>query len=115
MKMQSFSQYSQNIGSAVHDAWISAKVRSALAMDKATRGQQIGVKTHAGVVALSGRVASHRQCRQAVALARSIHGVGAVNADELEIHVFAPGSVPEAPNAEETRDMRSSRQDDSRQ
>lgn len=104
MKMHSFSHYSQEIGHVVHDAWISTKVKSVLAMDKATRGQHIGVRTHAGVVTLSGRLASHRQCEQAVALVRSLQGVGTVNAEDLEPHVFAPGGMPAAPNAEEVRE-----------
>lgn len=115
MKMHSFQHYSQDLGNTMHDAWITAKVKSALALARTTRGLHIGVRTQAGMVTLSGRVASHRQCQQAVEVARSVQGVHEVHADNLELYVFTPGSIPGAPNAEETREYQVPRMDDGRQ
>ena len=106
MKIHSFQHYSHDLGMAVHDAWITAKVKSALAFSEPALGLHINVKTHAGVVGLSGRVNTHRQCEQAIGLARSVHGVAEVDASELQTHVFTPGSFPEAPNAEESTESR---------
>lgn len=101
MKMHSFNQYSHDLGMAVHDLWLTAKVKSALEMAKPTRGQHIHVKTHAGMVSLSGQVETHHLCEQAVELARMVHGVTEVDAQGLETWMVAPGHQPEAPNAEE--------------
>ena len=104
MKMHSFNQYSHDLGMAVHDLWLTTKVKSALEMARTTRGQHIHVKTHAGVVALSGQVESHRLCEQAIELVRAVHGVCEVDAHGLEIYTVAPGHLPEAGNAEESAD-----------
>jgi hyperosmotically inducible protein len=61
-------------------------------------------------VMLSGRVNTHKQCEQVVALARTVPGVVEIDARDLLTHVFTPGSVPTAPNAEE--DTRSSTKPD---
>ena len=104
MKMHSFNQYSHDLGMAVHDLWLTTKVKSAMEMTKPTRGQHIHVKTHAGMVTLSGQVESHRLCEQAIELARAVHGVAEVDAQGLEVYTVAPGHLPEAPNAEESAD-----------
>lgn len=117
MKMHSFNQYSHDLGMAVHDLWLTTKVKSALEMTKPTRGQHIHVKTHAGVVALSGHVETHRQCEQAAELVRAMHGVVEVDVQGLEIYTVAPGHLPEAGNAEESVDyeaQNAKRQDMSR-
>jgi hyperosmotically inducible protein len=106
MKIHSFQHYSHGLEMAVHDAWITAKVKSALAYSDPTLSLHINVKTHAGIVGLSGRVNTHRQCEQAIGLARSVHGVAEVDASDLQTHVFTPGSFPEAPNAEESTERR---------
>ncbi|MBT8767063.1 BON domain-containing protein [Pseudomonas boanensis] len=106
MKMHSFQHYSHDLGMAVHDAWITAKVKSTLAFSEQTRSEHINVKTHAGMVALSGRVKTHKQCEQAISLARSIHGVIDIDASDLQTHMVPPGSFPEAPNAEESVENR---------
>ena len=106
MKIHSFQHYSHGLEMAVHDAWITAKVKSALALSEPALGLHVNVKTHAGTVALSGRVNTHRQCEQAIGLARSVHGVAEVDASDLQTHVFTPGSFPEAPNAEESTESR---------
>lgn len=107
MKLHSFQQYSHDLERGVHDTWITARVKSALAMAEPSFGLQIHVKTHGGTVALSGRVNTHRQCEQAVAVARSVPGVVNIDASELLTHVFTPGHPPEAPNAEDTPERRS--------
>ncbi|AWY38618.1 BON domain-containing protein [Pseudomonas putida] len=108
MKLQSFQHYSHDLERGVHDTWITARVKSALALAKPSLGLQIHVKTQGGTVALSGRVNTHKQCEQAVGLARSVQGVVEVDARELLTHVFTPGSIPEPPSAEESPENRSS-------
>jgi hyperosmotically inducible protein len=106
MKLHSFQHYSHDLEMAVHDAWITTKVKSALAFSEPTLSLHINVKTYAGRVVLSGRVNTHKQCDQAIGLARSVHGVTEVDASDLQTHVFTPGSFPEAPNAEESTERR---------
>jgi hyperosmotically inducible protein len=107
MKIHSFQHHSHDLGTAVHDAWITAKVKSALAFAEPTLGLHINVRTHAGAVSLSGRVNTHRQCEQAMGLARAVHGVAEVDASRLQTHVFTPGSVFDAPDAEEKTESQS--------
>lgn len=106
MKTHSFQHYSHNLGMAVHDAWITTRVRSALAFSEPTLGMHVNVKTHAGTVALSGRVNTHKECERVVELARSVNGVNEIDAKDLLTHVFTPGHLPEAPNAEESTEYR---------
>ena len=106
MKLHSLQHYSHNLELAVHDAWITAKVKSALSIAEPSLGLHVNVKTYAGKVVLSGRVNTHRQCDQAIALARGVHGVADVDTSDLQTHVFMPGSFPEAPNAEESTEKR---------
>ncbi|OLF52941.1 BON domain-containing protein [Pseudomonas chlororaphis] len=105
MKLHSFQHYSQGLETAMHDAWITTKVRSTLTFAESTRGLPIHIKTHAGTVALSGRLATHTQCEQAVGLTRTVQGVLDIDASDLQTHMFTPGSLPEAPNAEESREF----------
>ncbi|MFS2094851.1 BON domain-containing protein [Pseudomonas sp. Pseusp11] len=106
MKLHDFQDYSHGLETVVHDTWITTRVKSALALADTTLGLNVHVRTHAGAVALSGRVNTHRQCEQAVALARTVPGVVNIDASELLTHVFTPGSFPEAPNAEDTPERR---------
>jgi len=112
MKLRSFEQYSHHLESVAHDTWLTARVKSALAMGEPSLAMHIHVKTHAGTVALSGRVNTHRECERVVALTRSVQGVVDVDARELLTHVFKPGSFPEAPNAEESVEQRPRSSDD---
>jgi hypothetical protein len=50
MKIHSFQHYSHGLEMAVHDAWITAKVKSTLAFSDPTLGLHINVKTHAGIM-----------------------------------------------------------------
>ncbi|MCU1749116.1 BON domain-containing protein [Pseudomonas sp. 6D_7.1_Bac1] len=106
MKTHSFQHYSHNLGMTVHDAWITTRVKSALAFSEPTLSLHVNVKTHAGTVALSGRVNTHKDCERVVELARSVTGVNEIDAKDLQTHVFTPGHLPEAPNAEESAEYR---------
>lgn len=106
MKLHSFDQYSHGLATVARDAWITARVKSALTKADSGLGLHIHVKTHAGTVALSGLVDTHRQCEQAMDLARTINGVVDVEASGLRTHVFKPGSTSTPPNAEETTERR---------
>ncbi|MGV8918920.1 MAG: BON domain-containing protein [Pseudomonas sp.] len=115
MKVHSLQHYSHALELAVHDSWITGKVKSALALADPNLGLHINVKTLAGRVLLCGRVSTHKQREHAIALVRAVHGVAEIDASDLLTHVFKPGSFPDAPNAEEMRDNRpqsSSKSDD---
>ena len=107
MKNHTLQHLSQDLGMAVHDTWTTTRVKSALAMADKALSLQIHVKTHAGTVTLSGRVMTHRQCEQAIELARGVPGVMQVDARDLRTHVFHPGDLPQAPDAEEASEYRS--------
>ncbi|RJT44868.1 molecular chaperone OsmY [Rahnella woolbedingensis] len=61
------------------DSAITAKVKSALVDDKAIKSSDISVTTNAGVVTLSGFVASQAEAEQAVAAATKVEGVKSVS------------------------------------
>ena len=42
MKMHSFNQYSHDLGVAVHDLWLTTKVKSALEMTRPTEMREPG-------------------------------------------------------------------------
>ena len=104
MKIPSSSHAPQRLGAAIHDTWITANVKSSLALARDTRGQDIHVKTHGGEVFLSGMVNSHRQRNEALQLARAVHGVVRVDASELAVSLSATDRPFEASNSEETAD-----------
>ncbi|QVW26403.1 BON domain-containing protein [Pseudomonas hormoni] len=108
MKNHSLDHYSHQLGIIAHDAWLTARVKSALTLADPALSLQVHVKTLAGTVVLSGRVNTHKQCEQVVALARTVHGVNEIDARELVTHVFTPGSVPTPPDAEENSEIRPS-------
>ncbi|WP_349571945.1 BON domain-containing protein [Azotobacter salinestris] len=99
MKIPLSGQTPQRLGATVHDAWITANVKSSLALARETRGQDIHVKTHAGEVFLSGLVDSHRQRNQALQLARAVHGVARVDGSDLAVRLS-----PMTSSAEEAAD-----------
>ncbi|AJE20838.1 Phospholipid-binding domain-containing protein [Azotobacter chroococcum NCIMB 8003] len=104
MKTPSSSHTPHGLGAAIHDTWITANVKSSLALARDTRGQDIHVKTHGGEVFLSGMVNSHRQRNEALQLARAVHGVVRVDASELAVSLSATDRPFEASSAEETAD-----------
>lgn len=68
----------ESAGQKVDDSWITTKVKSDLAKDSATPASKIHVNTKAGVVVLTGQVASKAEKDKAEADARSVKGVVAV-------------------------------------
>jgi hyperosmotically inducible protein len=59
----------------VDDAWITTKVKTDLAKDTDTKASKIHVNTKAGVVVLTGKVASPAEKTKAEQDARSVKGV----------------------------------------
>ncbi|MGC0994425.1 molecular chaperone OsmY [Pantoea agglomerans] len=66
------------------DSGITAKAKAALVDDDAIKSTDISVKTHSGVVTLSGFVASQDQAEKAVAVVQKIEGVKSVS-DKLHV------------------------------
>ena len=66
------------------DSGITAKAKAALVDDDAIKSTDISVKTHSGVVTLSGFVTSQDQAEKAVAVVQKIEGVKSVN-DKLHV------------------------------
>jgi len=104
MKSHSSSHGHHGLGATLHNAWITAGVKSSLALAKATRSQGIHVKTHDGEVFLDGMVNSHQQRNEAIRLAGAIHGVVRVDATGLNVSLSASDRPFEAADAEEHTD-----------
>lgn len=66
------------------DSGITAKAKAALVDDDAIKSTDISVKTHQGVVTLSGFVTSQEQAEKAVAVVQKIEGVKSVS-DKLHV------------------------------
>jgi len=66
------------------DSGITAKAKAALVDDDAIKSTDISVKTHSGVVTLSGFVTSQEQAEKAVAVVQKIEGVKSVS-DKLHV------------------------------
>ena len=66
------------------DSGITAKAKAALVDDDAIKSTDISVKTHQGVVTLSGFVTSQDQAEKAVAVVQKIEGVKSVS-DTLHV------------------------------
>ena len=69
----------------VSDSWITTKVKSSLLADNLTKGFDISVKTIHHVVILSGTVDTQAAADHAEHLAKQIHGVASVDADNLKV------------------------------
>ena len=65
------------------DGWITTKVKSTFAYSTNVDGSDIGVKTHEGVVTLSGKVDSGAERALAIELAKNVRGVKSVDSKEL--------------------------------
>jgi hyperosmotically inducible protein len=63
----------------VSDSWITTKVKSELAKDKATKANDIHVTTKDGVVMLDGRVGSEAEKEKAETDAKGVKGVLSVD------------------------------------
>jgi osmotically-inducible protein OsmY len=66
------------VGKEVSDTWITTKVQAMYFLDRDVKGMNIDVMTKAGVVTLTGTVATDATRQKAVADARSIEGVSQV-------------------------------------
>lgn len=66
------------------DSGVTAKAKAALVDDDAIKSTDISVKTHNGVVTLSGFVTSQDQAEKAVALVKKVEGVKSVS-DKLHV------------------------------
>jgi osmotically-inducible protein OsmY len=73
------------LGDKVSDAWITAKVKSALLYNSAVDGTAVDVDTSNGVVTLTGRVWDKRERDQAVFVTEGIVGVKSVR-DNLRVN-----------------------------
>jgi hyperosmotically inducible protein len=62
-------------GNVLDDSVVTVKVKTALMSDPATKGNEIAVTTHKGVVQLSGFVDSAADQERATTLARNVEGV----------------------------------------
>lgn len=80
-------------GEVITDTWISAKIKSQLLADTATKGTSIRVRTRDNVVSLKGTVASQAEKDQAIKLAGETKGVLRVNARKLKVSTKADVSA----------------------
>jgi hyperosmotically inducible protein len=69
---------------AVSDTWITTKVKSKMIGDKALKGSDIAVTTDAGIVTLTGKVATEAQRKHAITVAKGTKGTKDV-VDKLTI------------------------------
>ena len=74
------------------DSGITAKAKAALVDNDAIKSTDISVKTHSGVVTLSGFVTSQDQAEKAVAVVQKIEGVKSVS-DKLHVRDSKSSSV----------------------
>ena len=74
------------------DSGITAKAKAALVDDDAIKSTDISVKTHSGVVTLSGFVTSQDQAEKAVSVVQKIEGVKSVS-DKLHVRDSKSSSV----------------------
>jgi hyperosmotically inducible protein len=68
-------------GKYLDDAWITAKVKTALLKEAKLKSLDVGVETEKGTVVLSGGVASELQRQQAERIAAGVEGVKSVRND----------------------------------
>lgn len=82
LPMASFAADGDSIGTKVEDTVITAKVKAALAKDKAVSATDIKVETDSnGLVQLSGVAKTKAEADKAVQLAKNVKGVTAVKDD----------------------------------
>lgn len=68
-------------GKYLDDAWITAKVKTALLKEAKLKSFDVGVETEKGTVILTGGVASEAQRQQAERIAAGVEGVKSVRND----------------------------------
>lgn len=76
--------FMKKVDGYMDDSGITAKAKAALVDDDAIKSTDISVKTHSGVVTLSGFVTSQDQAEKAVAVVQKIEGVKSVS-DKLHV------------------------------
>ncbi|KFN43886.1 BON domain-containing protein [Arenimonas oryziterrae] len=67
------------------DSWITTKVKADLLITEEVKGLDINVTTTNGVVTLSGRLDNQAQVDKAIAIAKAIKGVTAVDSKTLTV------------------------------
>ncbi|HKY21451.1 MAG TPA: BON domain-containing protein [Vicinamibacterales bacterium] len=79
------SQKDRTLAKAISDSWITMKVHAQFIPEDALDNSNIDVDTRAGVVTLSGTVATDAGRKRAVEIARSADGVKSVNDAALRV------------------------------
>lgn len=74
---------------SIHDTWLTAKTKIALASDSRVKGRQIDVETTQGVVLLRGKVDSDTAKQASAEIAKMLDGVKSVKND---LEVVAPAA-----------------------
>lgn len=82
----------KKVGGYMDDSGVTAKVKAALVDNDAIKSTDISVKTHSGVVTLSGFVTSQDQAELAVDAAKKVEGVKSVS-DKLHVKDSTKASV----------------------
>lgn len=82
----------KKVGGYMDDSGVTAKVKAALVDNDAIKSTDISVKTHSGVVTLSGFVTSQDQAKLAVDAAKKVEGVKSVS-DKLHVKDSTKASV----------------------
>ena len=83
----------------IHDSWLTAKTKIALAADARVKGRQIDVETTKGVVMLRGKVDSDAAKQAAEDVARGLDGIKSVKND---LEVVAPSAREAVEDKDET-------------
>jgi hyperosmotically inducible protein len=83
------SSDNQTVPGKVDDAWITTKVKSEFAANKAVKATDISVSTTDGVVTLSGTVATSHEKASAQTIAKKVKGVKSVDASGLTVSAAA--------------------------
>lgn len=70
---------------AVSDSWITAKVKSEILANSASKGLKVNVTTKSGVVALKGKLPTQEAADLVKSIAMNVKGVQSVDASGLTI------------------------------
>jgi hyperosmotically inducible periplasmic protein len=89
----------RTLGKAISDSWITMKVHALFVPEDALENSNIDVDTRAGIVTLSGTVASDAGRKRAMEVARSADGVKSVNDAALRVAPETVGTAGSAASA----------------
>jgi osmotically-inducible protein OsmY len=78
------TERNQTMTERAEDGWITSKIKSEFALDKAVSATNIRVNTDNGVVHLSGTAKNQDEINRAVQIARGVKGVKSVR-NEMQI------------------------------